>query len=404
MAGAVAEIDGWVRKRERDVDMGMLTRLLEIARDELELEGLSEIGRDVIEDLLLDIVPDVAPVAPEQAPVLIMAMTTVVDFLDEENRLARRAVNRARGELARAAEALPDALAEANADPTEVLAQLARVGAPADLLEVAAEILGLEDLDDRAEPVDADPVPFPAIRLPALDEVAAAARRSRPLADARRLAEWVGWERPLTATGVLRRADAKAAVAALGLVPDDDPRVKGMKSARDVAELHRLWLIAERLNWLQLAGAGTTVKVVGVPGSPTHDDQAVSDWYDAMCLILEAESEFPFTSSRLGLPWSLKLPQVLCWLYVAFAEDEAITIEFLPRMLSEHLTGQPWRLTPPFIADDVTEFVGTAIDILEQFGALARDNDTVALTPLGAFGFRFWLVNAGHDAPVVAAP
>jgi hypothetical protein len=130
----------------------------------------------------------------------------------------------------------------------------------------------------------------------------------------------------------------------------------------------------------------------------------MSDWYDAMCLILDAESEFPFTSSRLGLPWSLKLPQVLCWLYVAFAEDEAMTLEFLPRMLSEHLTSLPWRLTPPLIADDVTEFVGTAIDVLEQFGALARDNDTVALTPLGAFGFRFWLVDAGRDAPVVAAP
>ena len=32
-------------------------------------------------------------------------------------------------------------------------------------------------------------------------------------------------------------------------------------------------------------------------------------------------------------------------------------------MLSEHLISVPGRLTPPLIADDVTEFVGTAIDV-----------------------------------------
>jgi hypothetical protein len=45
VAGAVAEIEGWVRGRGRDVDVAVLTRLLEIARDELELKDLSQIGR-----------------------------------------------------------------------------------------------------------------------------------------------------------------------------------------------------------------------------------------------------------------------------------------------------------------------------------------------------------------------
>jgi hypothetical protein len=50
-------------------------------------------------------------------------------------------------------------------------------------------------------------------------------------------------------------------------------------------------------------------------------------------------------------------------------------------------------------------FVRSAIDVLEQLGALAHDGDRVALTPVGAFGFRFWLVDeAGRDAPVIATP
>jgi hypothetical protein len=95
-------------------------------------------------------------------------------------------------------------------------------------------------------PEEADTGPLPPIRLPALAEVAAAARGSRLLERARRLAAWVGWERSLTSTDVLTRADAKAAVADLDLLRPGDPRRSRLTSARDVLELHRLWVVRRR--------------------------------------------------------------------------------------------------------------------------------------------------------------
>ncbi len=257
---------------------------------------------------------------------------------------------------------------------------------------------GLEDAED------ADTEPLPPIRLPALAEVAAAARGSRLLERARRLAAWVGWERPLTSTEVLRRADAKAAVADLDLLPPGDPRRTKLTSARDVPELHRLWVVAEGLEWIRLGGASTP-KAMGLHSSPPEDDsEAMSQWYDALCALLDPDSEVEFV--RTGLPWNAVLPWVLVALYVAYTEQEAVGPDTLTLMLVEQLTeqvsGSPWGLAPSDIPrSEAAEFVSSVIDVLSDLGAVAVDDTGVTLTPIGAFGLRYWLVEAGYDAPLV---
>lgn len=154
----------------------------------------------------------------------------------------------------------------------------------------AVHLLDNEGPDGWGTP---DGEPLPPIRLPALAEVAAAARSSHLLERVRRLAAWVGWERPLTSTEVLKRADAKAAVADLDLLPPADPRRNGVKSARDVPELHRLWVIAGDLEWIQF-GVATTPKAAGCRPLPPEDDgEAMSEWYDEQA-----------TGHLSGSPWS----------------------------------------------------------------------------------------------------
>jgi hypothetical protein len=78
-----------------------------------------------------------------------------------------------------------------------------------------------------------DAEPLPPTRLPALAEVATAARGSHLL----ERVPWVsgvGWERLLTSTEVLKRADARASIADLDLLPPADPRRRRLVGARDV--------------------------------------------------------------------------------------------------------------------------------------------------------------------------
>jgi hypothetical protein len=248
-----------------------------------------------------------------------------------------------------------------------------------------------------------DVEPLPPIRLPALAEVAAAARSSHLLERVRRLAAWVGWERPLTSTEVLTRADAKAVIADLNLLPATDPRRTGVTSARDVPELHRLWVIAEDLEWIQL-GAATRPKAVGHRSSPPEDDgEAMSEWYDALLALLDPGSEAEFIHT--DLPWKDVLPPVLAALYAAMARQEAVRPDTLTAVLVEQATGQlsgsPWDPDPSaFRRDEAAEFVASVVDVLGDLGAVTVDGTTVTLTPIGVFGLRYWLVEAGFDAPI----
>ncbi len=144
---------------------------------------------------------------------------------------------------------------------------------------------------------------------------------------------------------------------------------------------------------------------MGLHHSPPEDDgEAMSQWYDALCALLDPDSEAEFV--RTGLPWDAVLPWVLVALYVAYTEQEAVGPDTLTLMLVEQLTeqvsGSPWGPAPSDISrNEAAEFVSSVIDVLSDLGAVAVDDTGVTLTPIGAFGLRYWLVEAGYDAPLV---
>src|SRR5712671_406708 len=83
-----------------------------------------------------------------------------------------------------------------------------------------------------------------------LHQLADAALSCVALSRARRLAEWVGPSRTLTASGVLRPADAVQACQDLGI------QVRGprLRSALDVDQLMRDWLTAAVAGFLEING------------------------------------------------------------------------------------------------------------------------------------------------------
>jgi Plasmid pRiA4b ORF-3-like protein len=95
---------------------------------------------------------------------------------------------------------------------------------------------------------------------------------------ARTLAEWVGAGRPVTAKGVLRRADAADAARVIDV--EMPPRVR---TAADVPKLHHPWLVAQAAGWLRI---DTNVAVVD---APTGSD-SLEIWEAGLDAVLRDES------------------------------------------------------------------------------------------------------------------
>jgi hypothetical protein len=92
------------------------------------------------------------------------------------------------------------------------------------------------------------------------------------------LAGWVGDERPVTAKGVLKRADIPAAMAAMGLAAPARAR-----TVADVEALHRPW-VAALANGLVEIGAGRATAARGTPAD------ALQAWWTALLAVLREES------------------------------------------------------------------------------------------------------------------
>lgn len=95
---------------------------------------------------------------------------------------------------------------------------------------------------------------------------------------ARGLARWVGAGRPVTAKGVLRRADVADAAKAIGV---DAPA--WVRTAADVQELHHPWLVAQAAGWLHVETG------VAVGGSAAGGDP-LGVWSAGLAAVLREES------------------------------------------------------------------------------------------------------------------
>jgi len=246
-------------------------------------------------------------------------------------------------------------------------------------------------------------------------ELAGAALSCAALARARSLAEWVGPGRTLTASGVLRPAEAVRACQDLGIeVPG--PR---LRSALDVDELMRDWLAAAAAGFLQIDGRrARAAPEMPAAGSATYPDPkaVVSAWVQAAAAVLDLDEE----------PCAACLT-VLCQLH---ATDGPLTMDQLagavrgvlepevpegapcPGCGQVHGPGDLLGLAD-LLGDegedgqDLAEHVKGVVDGLLAFGAVDTVDGAARLTPLGsvlAVAVFEWLAPSPEaDAEIVVS-
>jgi Plasmid pRiA4b ORF-3-like protein len=223
-------------------------------------------------------------------------------------------------------------------------------------------------------------------------ELADAALSCAALARARALAGWVGPGRTLTASGVLRPAEAVQACQELGIaVPG--PR---LRSALDVDELMRDWLTAAAAGFLQVDGrrarAAPELLAAGSSGY-SGPEAVVSAWIQAAVALLDLDEE----------------PCAACLtvLHELHAVDAPLTMDQLVSTVRDALEPQVPEGAPcpgcgqvhdpgdmlglgDFLGDDeeteedLAGHVDGAVEGLLAFGAVGTADQVVRLTPLGS--------------------
>jgi hypothetical protein len=222
-------------------------------------------------------------------------------------------------------------------------------------------------------------------------EVTGAALSCTALTRARNLAEWVGQGKTLTASGVLRPAEAAQACRDLGIeLPG--PR---LRSALDVEDLMRDWMTAAAAGFLEMGGR----RVRAAPdlpesGSSTHPDPGaiLHAWVEAATVVLDLGEE--------------PCAGCLTVLHELYSADGPLTMDELDSAVRAALEPEePEGLPCPgcgevhgpgdllglgdFLTDeeededDAASHAAAAVTGLLGFGAADVTDETVRLTPLG---------------------
>ncbi len=178
---------------------------------------------------------------------------------------------------------------------------------------------------------------------------------------ARALAAWVGEARPVTAKGVLRRPDAAEAAKAAGIaIPTR------FRSAADIGELNRAWLVAQAVGLVVVGPARVT------PGPGTDADPPRA-WLAGLDAALRSESH---DKNKVGAA-------VVCRLVLAALATD-------PPPAGDQLEIVVHRMSHDLDLDDAiamsnafgsyTMPARSALPLLADFGVV---DDRVRLTPLG---------------------
>jgi hypothetical protein len=219
-----------------------------------------------------------------------------------------------------------------------------------------------------------------------LAELADAARVSPAMSHVRKLADWIGAGRELTASGVLKPADAVEVCALLGIeLPAKKPR-----SALDIDELMIVWATADRAGFIDVADRRVTASEGLRQWQRADADNTVAIW--TRC-VLESLGLTGATDEEPDL-------DCLAVLTVLYTGESAVGPAELAARIAEFSsgatpTGDGWCPDcGEFHAEDVgpdnddIELVQDALVALAAFGVVTLDDDTAALAPLG-----HWLTN-----------
>jgi len=215
------------------------------------------------------------------------------------------------------------------------------------------------------------------------------------LTRARNLAEWVGPGKTLTASGVLRPAEAAQACRDLGIeLPG--PR---LRSALDVEDLMRDWMTAAAAGFLEMAGRRVrAAQDLPEPGSSTHPDPdaILHAWVQAATVVLDL-GEQPCAGCLIVLHelYSADGPPTMAQLastVQAVLEPEEPEGLPCPGCGEVHGPGDLLSLGD-FLSDedededededDAASHAAAAVTGLLGFGAADVTDEMVRLTPLG---------------------
>jgi hypothetical protein len=235
-----------------------------------------------------------------------------------------------------------------------------------------------------------------------LERLVSAARSCPALDDARKLAEWVGTGRPLTARGVLKPAAAVEACAVLGIeLPTRKPR-----SALDIDQLMMTWAVASVAGFVEVDQGRATAGPALRTWTDGTADVVVTVWTQCVleCFGLTGDSD------RLD-------PELLGVLAALHEQDGAVSLDDLEQGIADVLSDATPGCSCPSCTSAVTARHGMAgllddlddmadangeeiVEALAQFGIAVLRDDSAELTPLGR-----WLTDFlfSQSAPVAEA-
>ncbi|MFD0203539.1 MULTISPECIES: hypothetical protein [Saccharothrix] len=349
-----------------DVDDAAL--LLDLLGRHLGVTDPAELERGDLAELLLDVLPGErgALTARDPAGVVPTARALLAFFVDTERLPAERA--------------------------TRFSAELD--SAEPDFVPALLDVSGWDESDDVFS-VDLSaalglPSRLPPVRLPDTEALATAARASGLFAMVRKLAVWVGEQRPVTEVAELEVADTAEAIGVLGVTE---------------AEFTHLWRVAAAMEFIDFDD-DVTVAVAGpsLEDWPSAEDEtALELWSDGFGHLLvdplaldDEEGEVPFLVESTGM---------LVALAMFFSRSEGAPVAELRDAVMVEATGE--HNTTQLRAEwaDWIAANGDPADVLlermSKHGAVEFVDDSARLTPLGTWGMRERLRAGGIQVPLL---
>jgi hypothetical protein len=430
-----AEFSRWAAAPDRELsgepaaDAAEADLLLGLLRDHLGLGDPARLKPGDLEELLLDVYPrqvtvfDAADIGDT-----IPAVRDLLAFLAGTGRLTGEAARKLGRELDEVAPRFAGAVMDPSRWGMARSLTQAMVTEGVDITDsaavqewIAAYNAGTEtfqdwdfDEDENLKEAFGLPDRLPAMRLPALDELAALARKSPLLATAVRLAEWAGPRRAVEPEGELTAADTAAAAAELGIETGGPAAVTAMY---DVPELVHLWDLALNTGFLEEEGDDddpvvTAGEAVRLWHSGT-DLEVLAIWSEALTFLMtesleidadldeELGGDLDFYGAGVGLVTALFL-----------ARGEGVLVALADEVIREGATGE---LPAAEAAETWTAWTrahggpaGVLLRRLSELGAVRLDDEdegpVTRLTPLGAWAVREQLIASGVDLPLLPPP
>jgi hypothetical protein len=213
------------------------------------------------------------------------------------------------------------------------------------------------------------------------------------------LSRWIGnSRRPVTAGGVLRKADVPAAGAALRV--DVPARLRTMA---DIRELHRPWCVAVATGLLQLHDGSVTAGPA-LDNWPPDDADLLAGWLAGLRAVCAAES-YPQDEDSVRL-LALALLLVLGQGRAPVAGRLWTPVLETLRVLCDRYDKPSWELSSAagryggydgYSKPDAGAPLAGLVALLAEFGAAAGNHGRPAITPLGRWA-------AGQLAAGLAGP